>query len=273
VNVDGKKISHEVIEALAAQREALPARLRLGVLMGEEDAASASFVKIKERIADKLRVVVVREGLKPNATTAEALRALVRLTTRSEALIVQLPLPKSIDIDEVLAMIPAEKDADAVNPTALPRLVQAPVAGAIAEIFMRHGVAAAGKKAIVVGAGRLVGAPAAALLHDTGARVSVITETRGSLAELKDADIVILGAGEPNLVKPAMLKEGVVLIDAGTSEDAGRLAGDADPECAQVASLFTPVPGGVGPVAVAMLFKNLFILAKKAGLPAGRQAL
>ncbi len=75
--------------------------------------------------------------------------------------------------------------------------------------------------------------------------------------------MVVLGAGEPGLIKPEMLKPGVVLIDAGTSESAGKLAGDADPACAEVASVFTPVPGGVGPIAVAMIFKNLFALAKR----------
>jgi methylenetetrahydrofolate dehydrogenase (NADP+)/methenyltetrahydrofolate cyclohydrolase len=136
------------------------------------------------------------------------------------------------------------------------------VAEAISEILVRVNFSAAGKKAVVVGAGRLVGAPAIELLKDIGAHVSVITHTEGSLDELKDADIVVLGAGEPGLVKPEMLKEGVVLIDAGTSESAGKLAGDASPECAEVASVFTPVPGGIGPIAVAMIFKNLFTLAK-----------
>lgn len=80
---------------------------------------------------------------------------------------------------------------------------------------------------------------------------------------LKEADIVVSGAGSPHFIKPHMLKSGVVLIDAGTSEQAGKLAGDCDPACAEVVSVFTPVPGGVGPVAVAMLFKNLATLTKK----------
>lgn len=119
-----------------------------------------------------------------------------------------------------------------------------------------------GKKATVVGSGRLVGAPAARLLRELGAEVQVL-EKGDSLDVLKDADIIVLGAGEPGLVKPEHLKEGVVLIDAGTSESNGKVAGDADPACAEKAALFTPVPGGVGPIAVAMIFKNLFALAKK----------
>ncbi len=258
--IDGKKIANEIVEELLAERAALPPVLRLGVLMGKEDAASASFVKIKERVADKLCVVVVREMLGDTARTEDALRALLRLAKTCEGVIVQLPLPATIDVEEVLKAIPANKDVDAINPSITEPLVLAPVAGAMAEVFTRHNISGRQKKAVVVGAGRLVGAPAAQLLKDIGAQVSVVTQTDGSLDELKDADIVVLGAGSPCLVKPEMLKEGVVLIDAGTSEQGGKLAGDADPRCVEVASIFTPVPGGIGPIAVAMIFKNLFTL-------------
>jgi len=260
VIVDGKKIAHEIVEELFARRSTLPPVLRIGVVMGGEDAASASFVKIKERVADKLKVVVVRELLNGASTTIQALRALGRLAKSTEGVIVQLPLPKHIDTNTVLAAIPASHDLDAVNPTATHPLVQAPVAEAIGEILSRYNISAQNKNAVVVGAGRLVGAPAAALLRDVGAHVSVVTHGRGSLDELKSADILVLGTGNPGIIKPEMLKEDVVLIDAGTSEDSGRLAGDASPECAEVASVFTPVPGGVGPIAVAMIFKNLFDL-------------
>jgi len=79
----------------------------------------------------------------------------------------------------------------------------------------------------------------------------------------KEADIIISGAGHPGLLKPEMIKQGAVIIDAGTSEAGGKIVGDADPKCAEVASVFTPVPGGVGPIAVALIFKNLLMLAQK----------
>ena len=139
-----------------------------------------------------------------------------------------------------------------------------PVAEAIKEVLRLHDVRPRGKIAVVVGAGRLVGAPAAKLLRELGAEVSVITQTSGSLVELKTADIVVLGVGEPGFIKTEMLKQDVVLIDAGTSEQGGKLAGDADPACISVASVFTPVPGGIGPIAVAMIFKNLSDLARGA---------
>ena len=102
-----------------------------------------------------------------------------------------------------------------------------------------------------------MGQPAAVWFEEMGADIVVLTRQSESLAELAHADIAILGAGSPHLVKPDMLKEGVVLIDAGTSESNGAIAGDADPSCAGVARVFTPVPGGMGPIAVACLFQNV----------------
>lgn len=258
--IDGKKIAEEIIAKLQSERGSLPPVLKLGVLMGAEDAASASFVKIKERVADKLQVVVVRELLTEDASTGDALKALARLVESSAGVIVQMPLPQGINLAEILDALPAEKDVDAI--TEGERIVRPPVAEAVSEIFVRENVAVSNKNAVVVGAGKLVGAPVAELLKYLGAHVQIITRNEGDLSDLKGADIVVLGAGEPGLVTPDMLTEGVVLIDAGTSEASGRLAGDADPTCAEVASIFTPVPGGIGPIAVAMIFKNLFILAK-----------
>lgn len=267
--VDGKKIAEEIIAALGEQRKDFPPKLLLGVLMGASDAASQSFVKIKERVADKLQVVVVRELLPTDATTDYALRALERLTKICAGVIVQMPLPRQIDLDAILEALPPHLDVDAITeeyqgPSSIFRsLVRAPVAEAVSEVLVHAGVSAQGKVAVVVGAGKLVGAPVAELLKELGADVLIITRSEGSLTSLKNADIVVLGAGDPGFVKPEMLQEGVVLIDAGTSEASGRLAGDADPACAEVASVFTPVPGGIGPIAVAMIFKNLFTLAKK----------
>jgi methylenetetrahydrofolate dehydrogenase (NADP+)/methenyltetrahydrofolate cyclohydrolase len=208
-------------------------------------------------------VVVVRELLPADETTEYALRALQRLAEHCAGIIVQMPLPSQINLGQILAALPPHLDVDAITEYKGPSFVRAPVAEAVSEVFVRAGVSAAGKRAVVVGAGMLVGAPVAVLLKDLGADVFVITRNEGSLLDLKTADIVVLGAGDPGFVKPEHLKQGVVLIDAGTSEASGRLAGDADPKCAEVASVFTPVPGGIGPIAVAMIFKNLFTLAKR----------
>lgn len=241
--IEGRKIAEEILNGLQSRP------LTLGVVMGT-DAASDSFVRMKERTAARVGVVLKRFA---SEQIDEALLC--------DGILVQLPLP---DSEILIAKIPPEKDVDALGSRPL---VYSPVAGAIHEVLKHTDTETKGKKAVVVGAGKLVGAPAATLLRDLGAQVSVITSTHGSLDELRDADIVVLGAGEPGFIKPSMLKAGVVLIDAGTSESAGKLAGDADPACAEVASVFTPVPGGIGPIAVAMIFKNLFELAAKRTLP------
>lgn len=236
--VDGKKIAEEIVVGLGDTLRGCT----IGIVVGQEDPATLSFVRVKERVAQRLGVSVVR-GTLPELLTCDGI-------------IVQLPHPEA---ETLLKKLPPGKDLDALGPG--PHLVHPPVVEAISEIFVRAGVAVRGKQAVVIGAGRLVGLPAAAWLTSLGARVSVITSTHGSLEELHDADIVVSGAGEPGLITPDMLKQGVVLIDAGTSEAAGKLMGDASPACANMASVFTPVPGGIGPIAVAMIFKNLFTLA------------
>lgn len=220
--------------------------LSLGVILNEGDAATQSFVRIKQRVAERLGIEV---RAFPPDYYQEAFGC--------NGVIVQLPLSNA---EEILAALPPEKDVDGLSRSPL---VRPPVAGAVEAILVSAGVSIAGKRAIVVGQGKLVGAPVAAFLREKAAEVEVVTHGHGSLATLVGADIVVLGAGEPGLVKKEMLKEGVVLIDAGTSESAGKLVGDADPACAEVASVFTPVPGGVGPLAVAMLFKNFFFLVNK----------
>lgn len=250
--IDGKQIAEEIYTEIGTK---LSGRT-LGILVGEKNPVIDSFVKIKGRAAERLGVRLIREELSEGATTADAVSALRSLAEKADGIIVQLPLPQQIDIETVLGAIPPEKDVDGISP--VPK-VRPPVACAIEEILTRSGAQVHDSNTVVVGSGRLVGKPAAELLGDLGAHVTTL-QKGDSLDPLKDADIVILGAGEPGLIKPEHLKDGVILIDAGTSEVSGKIAGDADPACAEIASLFTPVPGGVGPIAVAMIFKNLTLL-------------
>jgi methylenetetrahydrofolate dehydrogenase (NADP+)/methenyltetrahydrofolate cyclohydrolase len=259
MRIDGKAIAEEIYAELEARESGMRS---LGIVVASHDPVIESFVKIKSRAAARLHVELRRVDLLHEPTTADALAAIEKLAPEVDGIIVQLPLPQTLDTEVILAAIPPYLDVDGINPAVAEgeRPVRAPVAGAIEEILKRNTIDLKNKKAVVVGAGRLVGLPAADLLTSLGADVSIVTLESGSLDELKDADIVILGAGNPGFVKPEMLKDGVVLIDAGTSESSGRVVGDADPACAAKCSIFTPVPGGVGPIAVAMIFKNLFQL-------------
>ena len=260
--INGKEIAEALFEELEEERAHIGRPLALGILMSQGDVATESFIKIKARAADRLGVEVVRHELLSGSATADALMALEELATKTQGVIVQLPLQLPIDAEAVLAHLAPEKDVDAIGPK--PHVAPAPVARAVMRILDWTHTDVSGKKAVVVGAGRLVGKPTAELLTEHGAHVTFVTKEAGSLEELKDADIVVLGAGNPGFIKPSMIKPGVVLIDAGTSESVGgKLVGDADPACANMASVFTPVPGGVGPIAIAMIFKNLFELARK----------
>ena len=250
--VDGKKIAENVYARLPKKH------LKLGILVGEKNPVIDSFVRIKEKAALRLGVELVREELAEGAATAEAVAAVHTLAAKTDGIIVQLPLPSQIKVEKVLAAIPADKDVDGISSAPI---VRPPVAEAVKEILEYANIAVKGKRAVVVGSGRLVGKPCASLLKELGATVQILTHN-DSLDALKDADIVVLGAGEPGLVQPEHLKNSVVLIDAGTSETGGKVKGDADPLCAEKASVFTPVPGGVGPIAVAVIFKNLYELVE-----------
>jgi methylenetetrahydrofolate dehydrogenase (NADP+)/methenyltetrahydrofolate cyclohydrolase len=174
--------------------------------------------------------------------------------------VVQLPLPKQINANKILDLIPSDKDVDALSENAS---VLAPVAGAVREVLERNQVELEGKKILVVGQGRLVGRPVAIWLAQEGYEVETADINTKNLAELTNrADVIITGVGKPGLIKLEDIKEGAILIDTGTSESAGKLMGDVDPTCAVKCSLLSPVPGGVGPITVAMIFKNLLQLVR-----------
>jgi len=262
MRIDGKKIAEDIYQELLAQTNTCSPKL--GLVVCGSDSATQSFVRLKERVASRLGVEVYKREFEPDVHTEDLVTAVFKLSQEVDGLVVQLPLPGHIDESRVLSTIPKAVDVDALNQEtpSQERLVHAPVAEAVLEILARASVSVLGKRTVVVGAGKLVGAPVAERLQELGAVVSVVTLETGSLQEVKEADIVVLGAGSPGLLTPDMLKPGVVLIDAGTSEAKGRVVGDADPACESVASVFTPVPGGVGPVTVSMLFKNLFAISR-----------
>ncbi|MBI4093754.1 bifunctional 5,10-methylenetetrahydrofolate dehydrogenase/5,10-methenyltetrahydrofolate cyclohydrolase [Candidatus Kaiserbacteria bacterium] len=261
--VDGKAIAEDIYSELAAKFASLGRVLKLGIVVVGAHPVIESFVRIKSKAAERLGVEMVRVNVSEKSDAGKIIQAVNRLVTTTDAIIVQLPLPGGIDVNEVLAAVPRDKDVDALNPkiSEEERPVHAPVALAVVEILKQSGVTISRARTVVVGAGRLVGAPSAWLLRSLGADVSVFSLEEGSIEDLKEADIVVSGAGNPSFIKPEHIKEGVVLIDAGTSELNKKITGDADPACAEKASLITPVPGGVGPVAVAMIFRNLLTLA------------
>jgi methylenetetrahydrofolate dehydrogenase (NADP+)/methenyltetrahydrofolate cyclohydrolase len=182
---------------------------------------------------------------------------------------VQLPLPTHLDTEAICAAIPVQKDPDLLSRKAQENFIHSssvilpPVVAAIDTIFSKYEVSLLDKKVAVIGQGKLVGVPVVTWIKQKGI-LSLIVDRKmlDDKSCLKEADVIISGAGVLNLITMDMVKDGVVLIDAGTSEAGGKIAGDIDPACAIKAALFTPVPGGVGPVTVAMLFRNLLELSR-----------
>lgn len=267
MNIDGRSIAAGILVRTKERAEELARRPLVVAFVGTETPATKSYLKIKAaRAADAGCDFEVR----PYAVSTDGL-SFGSLAAEADAVIVQLPLPEGTDTKVVCDTIPLEKDADVLSSAARARFEQdeteallPPVVGAVKKILEIGGVTVAGKLAVVVGKGFLVGAPVATWLTHQGAEVTVVTRETADLFEaLSGADIVVSGAGVPNLITPDVLKQGVVLIDAGTSESGGAIVGDADPACAAKCALFTPVPGGIGPVAVACLFENAVTLAER----------
>lgn len=265
MRIDGKAIAERIYAELAPQFAARDHKATLGIVVVGDNPVINSFVRIKLRAAARLGVGVVRQDLPGSATEAEIITALHTVAEHADAVIPQLPLPQGVNVENVLAAVPPHKDVDALNPRVPEeaRPVHAPVALAAVEILHSANIAIQGARAAVVGEGRLVGKPAAWLLKSLGATVSIFSLEQGSIEVLKDADIVVSGAGNPGFIKPEHVKDGVALIDAGTSELNKKIQGDIDPACEAKAAIYTPVPGGVGPVAVAMIYRNLLTLLEK----------
>ncbi len=257
--VDGKAIAAEILALTKERSGKLSRPPRVVAYAPLITPATASYLKIKKRSAEAAGCMF--EETDDLAAIGAA-----------DAAIVQLPLPPGMETRATCDRIPLAKDADVLGSEARAKFMRGdvgallpPVVAAVKEILERAGVLVAGKRAVVVGEGFLVGAPVAAWLAQEGASVTVVRgKTDDLAAALGDAEIIISGAGSPHLITPELIKKGVVLIDAGTSESSGKVAGDADPACAPKCSVFTPVPGGVGPVAVAKLFENAVILAERA---------
>ncbi len=272
MRVDGKKIAETIIAELGLKIAQLGKKPTLAIVYAGSNSVIENFIKIKQATADRLGVLTKVFHL-PNPTTPDMIQIVsdISLDKSIDGIIVQLPLSSAIDSDEVLNSVLPSKDVDVLSKIAFEAFADGkskflpPTVGAVAEIFSKHKVILKDKKIVVVGNGALVGKPVAAWLRLQGVEPIVITkgtENSVSAPAFFSADIIISGVGRPHFIKPDMIKDGVVLIDAGTSEEAGRMLGDIDPSCEERAVLFTPVPGGVGPITVAILFRNLLSAMK-----------
>lgn len=259
--IDGRKIRDELVGKLKNDFTSIGGAVLAVVWVGD-DPASEKFIAQKKRLAEIVGVDLRLFEYEENIAQADLEEVVLRLANDSEidGIIVQLPLPKKIDIQKIIDLIPPSKDVDVLGNGSS---FLSPVVSAIKEIFEYYQIDFLNKKILIAGHGKLVGRPVALWLVGLGADVSVFDEETKNIRQiLSTADILISGIGKPGLITPDLVKDGVILIDAGTSEQGGRLAGDIDPACYDKASLYTPVPGGVGPIVLTMLFKNLWKISR-----------
>jgi methylenetetrahydrofolate dehydrogenase (NADP+)/methenyltetrahydrofolate cyclohydrolase len=268
--IDGDLIARSIItqvrRRIATTRRTLPDfSPRLGIIVVGAHPASEQYVAKKTVLAERLGCHVVIDRLPLTATTDE-LRQRIRLTQRRvDGIIVQLPLPSTIDTPAALDALDPHKDIDVLSPAAQGTLLSGkpvsipPTPGAIMEILRRQSTDLRGKHVVIIGSGQLVGRPLAALLmHEPVTLTIVKSATRGLAQHVRRGDIVIAATGKSGLITSHMIKPGAIVIDAGISVEDGVTHGDVDAQAlAKKASWVTPTPGGVGPVTVALLLRNL----------------
>ncbi|MEC7241629.1 MAG: bifunctional methylenetetrahydrofolate dehydrogenase/methenyltetrahydrofolate cyclohydrolase FolD [Myxococcota bacterium] len=246
---------------------ALPRKPGLAVILVGEDPASQVYVKRKGIVASRVGFGHQQINMAADSTEAEVLAQVHALNSNPEVdgILVQLPLPKGLDAVAILDAIDPSKDVDGLHPVNAGLLSQgraqfvACTPLGVMRLLEDAGVDTSGKHAVVIGRSDIVGKPVAQLLLQANCTVTIChSRTRDLAAEVARADIVVAAVGRPEMVKGDWIKPGAVVIDVGINRlDDGRLVGDVDYESAfSVASAITPVPGGVGPMTIAMLMEN-----------------
>jgi methylenetetrahydrofolate dehydrogenase (NADP+)/methenyltetrahydrofolate cyclohydrolase len=252
--------------------------LGLATVLVGDDAASHIYIGKKHEAAREAGIEPHDHQL-PSDTTEEALLALVEDLNADESvdgILVQLPLPDHIDEGRVLRAVSPQKDVDGFHPASAgqlyldqPTFVPATPLGIMA-LLEEYGVPLEGKRVVVIGRSTIVGKPAALLLLRANATVTICHSRTADLARhVSEADVVVAAVGKAGIVSRDMVKPGAAVVDVGMNRTAEGLRGDVDPEAAEVAGLITPVPGGVGPMTIAMLLRNT---VKAANYRAGRLA-
>lgn len=258
--VDGKSIARSIYSALATQVFEFNIPPKLSVFTCAPDLETRTYLKLKKEKAEMIGIAVEIVECTENETTKSLIQQIEKTAGSTDGIIVQLPFPAHIDIDQVIRAIPTTHDIDGLNPST--DSVLSPVIGACKEILEQYNVPIENQQVVILGNGRLVGRPAAKWFTEMGAQVDVLTKNTENIAHYtKQADIIVCGAGAPGFLIPEMITDGVVILDAGTSEEGGVLRGDADPRCSEKAKLITPVPNGIGPITIAILLRNLVTLA------------
>lgn len=273
--LNGNETRNALFEDLKVRVAALPGPVGLATVLVGDDPGSHSYIRGKHRACEKVGIKSIRRDLPESTTQAELEAVIDELNANPEvtAYIVQLPLPRHLDANPILERIDPAKDGDGLHPVNLGKLVLGEDAAlpatprGIVELLRRYDVPIAGANVTVVGRGVTVGRPIGLLLTRRSENATVTlchTGTKDLAAEVRRADIVIAGAGSPGLITADMVKPGAAVVDVGITRTEAGLVGDVAPEVREVAGWLAPIPGGSGPMTVAMLLTNTVEAAERA---------
>ncbi len=271
--IDGRKISADVLEDLKKEFASLSFKpLFCDVLVGN-DVVSMSYVKIKGRSAEQVGMEFKLAHFSESINQKELIDKIKKLNQLPNicGLIVQLPLPSKFSKQAILDAITPEIDVDCIGLVTSKKFYEGdfslipPTAAAVMKMLDSLNLDLFKKNILVVGQGQLVGKPVSFLFERRGLKINIADKFTKNTPELiKQADVIISATGQPKLITGDKIKAGSIVIDAGTAESDGGIVGDADLESvSKIAGYFSPVPGGVGPVTVSMLLKNVLIVAKQ----------
>ena len=278
--IDGKAFASNlrgrVATAAAAFTEQAGRKPGLAVVLVGEDPASSVYVRSKGKATVAAGMESFEHRLSADVTEAELIALVDRLNADAtvDGILVQLPLPKHIDERNVITRIDPDKDVDGFHPvnagrlaTGLDGLVPCTPLGCLMLLQDIH-PHLAGLEAVVIGRSNIVGKPMAALLLQQSCTVTTVhSRTRDVMGHVRQADIVVAAVGIPGFVQPEWIKPGATVIDVGINRTDDGLVGDVDPRAAEVAGAITPVPGGVGPMTIAVLMRNTLVAAgRRAGI-------
>ena len=281
--IDGKAIAATIREEIKSEVSTMKTKPGLAVVIVGERKDSQTYVRMKRKACEEVGIESFHAEIPGTATEKEVLDVVKKFNAdaRVHGILVQLPLPKHMDEEKILAAISIEKDVDGFHPENIgklamkghePLFVPCTPKGCV-ELLKRSGVDPSGKNAVVVGRSNIVGMPAAMLLMGANATVTVVhSKTQNPKKICREADIIVAACGSAEMVKRDWVKPGAVVIDVGTNgvedktkKSGYRLVGDVDYEnVRKVASKITPVPGGVGPMTIAMLLSNTLASGKRA---------
>lgn len=274
--LDGKKLSNEIIEELKVRCDELKEKgikPKFAVIMVGNDKASQIYVKNKRKACERIGIECVECFLDENIQQKELIDKIKELNSDNtiHGILLQSPIPKHLNINEAFETISPKKDIDGFNPTNVGKLclnqntfVSCTPFGII-KLLDKYGIDLAGKKVTIIGRSNIVGKPLIQCFLNKNATVTICHSKTDDIKEhTKDADIVVVAIGKPKFLKENMVKKNSVIIDVGINrDDNGKIIGDVDFEnVSKKSSYITPVPGGVGPMTIAMLMNNVIKAAE-----------